>query len=146
MIYNVYILTKDGLCIHHRKYGSLEYDEELVTGFLGAISSFGRDISGGEIDLIVLGDKQFSSISSKNLIFAAYSDNGDKVKKVLSKIKEEFIKKYGDMDNWSGDKCGVDGFDSILDEIVGNFGEKGHLNFAELGKLFDIFKKKPSSM
>lgn len=34
LIYNVYILTKDGLCVHHRKYSGQEYDEVLVTGFL----------------------------------------------------------------------------------------------------------------
>ena len=144
LIYNVYILTKDGLCIHHRKYGGSDYDEELVTGFLSTISSFGRNISGGEFDLIVMGNKQFVSISSENLIFAAYSDNGDKIKKQLSKIKEEFIKRFGDTDSWSGESCGVDGFDPVLDGIVGDSGEPGRLNFKEIGKFFDTFKKKPS--
>jgi hypothetical protein len=122
----------------------LDYDEELVTGFLSTISSFGRNISGGEFDRIVMGNKQFVSISSENLIFTALSDNGDKVKKLLTKIKEEFIKRYGDTDSWSEDTCGVDGFDPILDEIVGNSGEPGRLNFKEIGKFFDVFKKKPS--
>lgn len=105
----------------------------------------GKSISGEEFNTIVLGDKQFVSISSENLIFAAYSDSGDKVKKVLSKIKEEFIKNYGETNSWNEDSCGVDGFDTILDGIVGKSGETGRLNFTEIGKLFDVFKKKPSS-
>jgi hypothetical protein len=40
MIHNVYILRRDGLCVLHRKYGSLEVDENLVSGFLSAFSDF----------------------------------------------------------------------------------------------------------
>jgi hypothetical protein len=145
LIYNVYILTKDGLSIFHRKYGGLEYDDALVTGFLSAISSFGRDISGEEIDEIVLEDKQFISTYSENLIFVAYSDKGDKVKKILSKIKEQFIKNYGDIKGEDRKTSVFDDFSPILDEIVGNSGEPGHLHFPEIRKLFDIFKSKTSS-
>lgn len=145
MIYNVYILTKDGLSVFHRKYGGLEYDEVLVTGFLSAISSLGRDVSGEEVDEVVLGDKQFISISSENLIFIAYSDKGDKVKKKLFKIKEEFIKNYGDIKSRDKKMSVVNGFGPKLDEIVGSSGETGRLHLPEIRKFFDIFKSKTSS-
>lgn len=146
MIYNIYILTRDGLCILHRKYGGLEIDEALVTGFLSAISSFSRDISGEEFDMIVLGDKQFVSIPSENLIFVAYSDNGDKTKNILFKIKDEFINSYSQMDSWDGDKSVVKDFVPVLDEIVGNSGDTGLLDFTEVRKFFDTVKKKTSSI
>ncbi|MFB0560058.1 MAG: hypothetical protein ACETWM_02315 [Candidatus Lokiarchaeia archaeon] len=146
MIYNIYILTRDGLCVLHRMYGGLEYDEALVTGFLSAISSFSRDISGEEFDLIVLGDKQFVSIPSENLIFVAYSDNGDKVKNILFKIKEEFTNNYGQIDSWEGDIGVVRDFVPVLDEIVGNSGETGILDFTEVRKFFDNIKKKTSTI
>jgi len=146
LIYNVYILTRNGLCVLHRKYGGLEYDEALITGFLSAISSFSRDISGEEFDMIVLGDKQFVAIPSENLIFVAYSDNGDKIRDVLLKIKEEFIERYGQLDDWVGDESVASDFIPVLDEIVGNSGETGLLDFSEVRKFFDNVKKKISSI
>ncbi len=146
LIYNIYILTRDGLCVLHRKYGGLEYDEALVTGFLSAISSFSRDISGEEFDLIVLGDKQFVSIPSENLIFVAYSDNGDKIKNTLLKIKEEFTDNYGHVDSWVGDTSAVRDFVPVLDGIVGNSGETGLLNFTEVRKFFDNIREKTNSI
>ncbi len=146
LIYNVYILTRNGLCVLHRKYGGLEYDEALITGFLSTISSFSRDISGEEFDMIVLGDKQFVAIPSENLIFVAYSDNGDKIRDVLLKIKEEFIERYGQLDDWVGDESVASDFIPVLDEIVGNSGETGLLDFSEVRKFFDNVKKKISSI
>lgn len=146
MIYNIYILTKDGLCVLHRKYGGPDYDEALVTGFLSAISSFSRDISGEEFDMIVLGDKQFVSIPSGNLIFVAYSDNGDKIRNILLKIKEQFINNYGRIESWGGDVKEVREFVPVLDDLVGNSGEPGFLDFKEVRKFFDDIKERTSSI
>ncbi|MEX2725071.1 MAG: hypothetical protein Q6366_002225 [Candidatus Freyarchaeota archaeon] len=142
MIYDLYILTKEGLCVLHRKYGSLNYDETLITGFLSAISSFSRDISGEELELIVMGDKQFVSIPSENMFFVAYSDKGDKLKSTLLRIREEFIKKYGNIGAPTIDKSDINEFITILDKIVGKSGEPGLLDLSDVKKLFDDVKKK----
>nr|MDO8077225.1 hypothetical protein [Candidatus Freyarchaeota archaeon] len=125
MIHNIYILRRDGLCILHRKYGSLEADEDLVSGFLSALTSFGKNISGKEVESVILGDKKFVSIPSEHLIFVSYCDTTDEVKDVLTEIKDAFISSFGSLLWWNGDRDTFKEFLPKLDEIVGERGKEG---------------------
>ncbi|WXG40198.1 MAG: hypothetical protein WED07_05145 [Candidatus Freyarchaeum deiterrae] len=125
MIHNIYILQREGLCVLHRKYGSLEADEDLVSGFLSAMTSFGKNISGKEVESVIFGDKKFVSIPSEHLIFVSYCDTGDEVKNVLSNVRDNFIKSYGNLQGWDGERGAFESFLTKLDEIVGSRGKEG---------------------
>ncbi len=124
MIHNFYILKKSGECIIHRKYGSLETDENLVSGFLSAMFSFGRNISGRNIESVLLDDKKFVYVCNEEVIFAAYTDRDDMIKDKLEDLCEEFIKAYGALENWDGDRDRFVEFYPKLDTIFGALGKE----------------------
>jgi hypothetical protein len=124
MIHNFYLLKKSGECIIHRKYGSLETDENLVTGFLSAIFSFGRNISGCNIESVLMDDKKFIYVINGDAIFAAYTDRDDVVKDKLEELSQEFTKNYGNLENWDGDRDKFVEFLPRLDDVFGVTGKK----------------------
>jgi hypothetical protein len=141
MIHNIYILQRDGLCVLHRKYGSLEADEDLVSGFLSALSSFGKNISGKEVESVIFDDKKFVSITSENLIFVSYCDTKDEVRNMLANIREDFIKSYGSLQGWNGERGCFEGFLGKLDEIVGLKGKEGLFNLSSTEEILNNLKQ-----
>nr|MDO8079955.1 hypothetical protein [Candidatus Freyarchaeota archaeon] len=141
MIHNIYILQRDGMCVLHRKYGSLEADEDLVSGFLSALTSFGKTISGKDVESVILGDKKFVSIPSEHLIFVSYCDKEDEVRNMLANIREDFINSYGSLQGWNGERSGFEGFLVKLDKIVGSKGNEGIFNFSETEEILNNLKE-----
>lgn len=141
MIHNIYILRRDGLCVLHRKYGSLETDEDLVSGFLSALSDFGKNISGKELESVIFSDKKFVSIPSEHLIFVSYSDTEDDVRDVLTGIKDAFIDSYGSILWWAGDRDTFQEFLPKLDEIVGTKGKEGKFDLDEAEEILNKLKE-----
>ncbi|MEM2957522.1 MAG: hypothetical protein QXS27_02640 [Candidatus Jordarchaeaceae archaeon] len=141
MIHNVYILRRDGLCVLHRKYGSLEVDENLVSGFLSAFSDFGKSISGKDLESIVFGDKKFVSLPSENLIIVSYCDAEDNVVNVLKDIRDAFTQSYGSLQWWNGEQGAFQEFLPKLDEIVGRKGEEELDHRNETEQIFNELKK-----
>ena len=43
-LYDLYIINRDGLCLLHQKFGTIEVDSDLVSGFFSAIQQFMQDI------------------------------------------------------------------------------------------------------
>ncbi|HUY00464.1 MAG TPA: 4-vinyl reductase [Candidatus Deferrimicrobium sp.] len=43
-LYDLYVINRDGLCLLHQKFGSIEVDSDLVGGFFSAIQQFMRDV------------------------------------------------------------------------------------------------------
>lgn len=120
MIHNVYVMRRSGECLISRKYGSLEADEDLVTGFLSAILNFGEQIDGERVESIIMGSKKFVYTAIGDLIFIAYADKDDSVKEDLERLGHTFTEKYGDiLKNWKGDKNIFNEFTSTMDEILG---------------------------
>lgn len=141
MIHNIYILRRDGLCVLHRKYGSLDTDEDLVSGFLSALSDFGKNISGKELESVIFSDKKFVSIPSEHLIFVSYSDTEDDVRDVLTEIKDAFIDSYGTILWWTGDRDTFQEFLPKLDEIVGTRGKEGKFDLNEAEEILNKLKE-----
>ncbi len=128
MIHNFYLLKKSGECVIHRKYGSLETDENLVSGFLSAMFSFGRNISGRNIESVLLDDKKFVYVCSDEIIFAAYTDRDDLIKDKLEDLHEEFIKQYGKLQDWDGDRDKFVEFFPKLDAVFCALGKEASDN------------------
>ncbi|MEM2133673.1 MAG: hypothetical protein QW261_03470 [Candidatus Jordarchaeaceae archaeon] len=143
MIHNFYLLRRSGECIIHRKYGSLETDENLVSGFLSAMFSFGRNISGQSIESVLLDDKKFVYVCNDDIIFAAYTDRQDEIKSKLESISQEFTKNYGKLENWDGNRDRFTDFLPVLDKVFGVSGEEASDDF--LNEIIENIKtgKKP---
>ncbi|WXG40119.1 MAG: hypothetical protein WED07_04730 [Candidatus Freyarchaeum deiterrae] len=119
----------------HRKYGSLETDENLVTGFLSAMFSFGRNISGCNIESVLMDDKKFIYVINGDVILAAYTDRDDVVKEKLELLSNEFSTRYGNLENWDGDRDKFAEFLPKLDEVLGCTGEEASDDF--VGKMMN---------
>lgn len=141
MIHNIYILQRDGMCVLHRKYGSLEADEDLVSGFLSALTSFGKSISGKEVESVNFGDKKFVTVPSENLLFVSYCDKEDEVRNMLVNIKEHFINSYGSLQGWDGERSIFEGFLVKIDNLVGSKGKEGILNFKDTEDILNNLKE-----
>ncbi|MEM2144263.1 MAG: hypothetical protein QW279_02805 [Candidatus Jordarchaeaceae archaeon] len=141
MIHNIYILKRDGVCILHRKYGSLEADEDLVSGFLSALTSFGKTISGKEVESVNFGDKKFVTVPSEHLLFVSYCDKEDEVRSLLTKIRDHFINSYGPLQEWNGERSIFEDFLNKIDKIVGAEGKEGNFSFNETEELLNNLKE-----
>ena len=94
----MYILKVDGTCLIQRKYGSLEVDEALISGFITAINTFAEQIIQRQVDEIVMGDLKFIySRSSLDVIYAVCADSktsSEEIKEVFDQVDEKFIEMY----------------------------------------------------
>lgn len=124
MIHNFYLFRKSGECVIFRGYGESEMDENLVSGFLSAVFSFGSNISGRNIESVFLKDKKFVFLVINNLILGAYTDRDDSVKDKLEIVRDEFIRDYGNLEDWDGDRDRFVDFSSKLDQIFGSSGRE----------------------
>ena len=59
MIHNFYIVKKNGICVFHKKFGSLEEEPQSITGFLTAISMFSNAIIGEDIKILATNKFKF---------------------------------------------------------------------------------------
>jgi len=121
-IHNVWILLKSGICLFHKEYHSVKLDEDLVSGFLSAVSSFVTKLGEERVESIVMGKKKFVCISSENLIFSACLDKEDDEKQAIEKlweIKVSFLRKYlQKIKEWNGDVKAYEEFEEDLNKIV----------------------------
>ncbi len=99
MIHNVYILKTDGTALISKRYGSLEVDEALISGFITAINTFAEQIIQRQVDEIVMGDLKFiySRSHSLDVIYAVCADSetsSDEIKEIFDQVDEKFIEMY----------------------------------------------------
>ena len=47
MLHNIWIAKDTGECLYHKKYGSIDHDENLITSFLSAIEIFAQNVDNG---------------------------------------------------------------------------------------------------
>ncbi|MFX0005217.1 MAG: hypothetical protein ACFFAV_00680 [Candidatus Hermodarchaeota archaeon] len=95
-----------GTCIYFKSFGSEQIDPELISGFISAISSFGKDlVSQEELNEISYGDKMLLLSDGKHIRVALVL--GKKASLILRRNLMEFIhrfeKDYSDnLPNWRG--------------------------------------------
>ena len=54
MLHSLYLIKKTGECLFYRKYGKFYIDENLLAGFISAISTVAEGFSSQGIDAISL--------------------------------------------------------------------------------------------
>jgi len=123
----VYIIDQyTGICLIHRKYGSIEFNQDLVSGFLTALKDFSVEFSKGSGELKVIDMQVFYLllVFKEGVLCTAAADKNDDAKithKALSDIIDKFITGYGEtIKNWGGDVRLFRGFESVIDEMLQN--------------------------
>lgn len=126
-----------GICLIHRKYGSIEFNQDLVSGFLTALKDFSVEFSKGSGELKVIDMQIFYLllVFKEGVLITAAADKNDDAKithKALSDIIDRFISDFGNqLTNWSGDVRIFRDFEKIIDELL------------EIGKIAELKLKLP---
>lgn len=127
MLHNIYIIHQNtGICLIHRKYGSIEFNQDLVSGFLTALKDFSVEFSKGSGELKVIDMQVFylMLVFKEGILITAAADKNDDSKithKALNDIIDKFVGKFSDnLEGWSGDVRIFRGFEEVIDEILKN--------------------------
>ncbi|NVM35481.1 MAG: hypothetical protein HWN81_07785 [Candidatus Lokiarchaeota archaeon] len=145
MLHNVYLIHQHtGICLIHRKYGSIEFNQDLVSGFLTALKDFSVEFSKGSGELKVIDMQIFYLllVFKEGVLITAAADKNDDAKithRALTDIIDKFVSEFGDkLENWSGDVRIFRDFDQVIDEVLRN----GRLAEIQLKlPILKIFKK-----
>ena len=145
MLHNVYLIHQlTGICLIHRKYGSIEFNQDLVSGFLTALKDFSVEFSKGSGELKVIDMQVFylMLVFKEGVLITAAADKNDDSKithKALSDVIDKFVERFGDkLDDWSGDIRVFQGFDELIDETL----QKGKIAEIQLQiPILKIYKK-----
>lgn len=105
MLHNLWIAKDTGECLFHKKYGSIDQDENLITSFLSAIEIFAQNIDNG-CDFLQTSSYKFIYITGEQTVTVACVDCKDDesiIRKELVKIEKEFYGRYSqDLKQWNG--------------------------------------------
>ena len=145
LIHNLYLISNyTGICLIHRKYGSIEFNQDLVSGFLTALKDFSVEFSKGSGELKVIDMQVFYLllVFKGGILCTAAADKNDDAKityKCLSDVIDRFLEKYRNiMEDWSGDVRIFKEFEPIIDGILHN----GHIAEVPLRiPILKIFEK-----
>lgn len=125
ILHNVYLIHQyTGICLIHRKYGSIEFNQDLVSGFLTALKDFSVEFSKGSGELKVIDMQIFYLllVFKEGVLITAAADKNDDAKithKALTDIIDKFVTRFGEqLDGWSGDVRIFRDFEHIIDEIL----------------------------
>ena len=127
MILKIFIIGPGGvLCYSKNLIEEFDMDEMIISGFLSAISSFAKEIRGGEISALIF--KNFNFVYSYYIefdcIFVIVIDKDELEEDAQNKInlmKNEFISRYRlYLENWTGKTDVFEDFDEFVDTYIFN--------------------------
>ncbi|MHA1203000.1 MAG: hypothetical protein ACTSQ4_10835 [Candidatus Heimdallarchaeaceae archaeon] len=117
MLHNLWIAKDTGECLFHRKYGSIEQDENLITSFLSAIEIFAQNIDNG-CDFLQTSSYKFIYKTGEQTVTVACIDSEDDesiIRQELVKIEKEFYSRFSqNLKEWNGR---VEGFADLSDYV-----------------------------
>ncbi|MHA1264535.1 MAG: hypothetical protein ACTSRS_04790 [Candidatus Helarchaeota archaeon] len=119
------VLNKDsGIVMYSQAFGGFEFDEDLVSGFLTAISSFGVEVSKKETIMKAIQYQDFEIIveggkySRVALVLKGHMT--DLLHSKLSKFIKKFEEVYRDeLESWTGDVSALEDTDYLVYQIFG---------------------------
>lgn len=127
MLHNIWIAKDTGECLYHRKYGSIQQDENLITSFLSAIEIFAQNIDKGCNFLQTLSYK-FVYTTGLNTVTVACIDCDDDeniMREELNSIQQEFLKRYSkELEEWNGRVEHFGRMEGYIDEQLKKYSTK----------------------
>ncbi|MEX2723493.1 MAG: hypothetical protein Q6366_011230 [Candidatus Freyarchaeota archaeon] len=128
MIHGIYIIEAcSGICLVSRKYGDVEIDDGLISGFLTALQQFSSELSIRKDQPAILREVEMKSY---NIIYekrgettiVACVDRGDSEKvlrETLVKIADNFLERFSNyLKNWRGDTKPFKEFLPLIDKLT----------------------------
>ncbi|MHA1378134.1 MAG: hypothetical protein ACTSRG_07105 [Candidatus Helarchaeota archaeon] len=89
MIQNILIIKKTGLCIYEKRFGSISFDQDIVSGFFSAFFSFTKKLWNAYFQDIFLGKYHLLfEWLGEELILVAIFDKDDSIISVQLKLLE----------------------------------------------------------
>ncbi|MFX1356780.1 MAG: hypothetical protein ACFFA8_05790 [Promethearchaeota archaeon] len=125
MISKIFIIGPGGiLCYSKDFFSKVDKDDEIVSGYITAVSDFAREIKGGKIESLIF--KNFKLVYSYsiefNCIFVIVIDKDDLediARKNLELMKSEFINRYRPyLEKWTGLVNIFSDFDNYIEENI----------------------------
>ena len=138
LIHNVYLIkANSGLCLFSRKYGKIDFNEDLIAGFLTALKDFAAEVTGGEGIIKVLDMNAYNvclAFKEGMMISAAADKTDDRnlAMKAMSEVLGAFLDKY-DLENWDGNIKMFDEFAKEMDDLL------------QAGKIAEVEIERPKS-
>ncbi|MFB0561627.1 MAG: hypothetical protein ACETWM_10510 [Candidatus Lokiarchaeia archaeon] len=128
MVKAFYVLLKSGESLFYKVYGKNNVDESLLSGFLGAVYTFAREIGHGDIKTMEMGDAKFICEVSGNLIFVVVVEKDEDeqgIKNFLGFASKGFVIRFSDeLKRWRGDVTVFRPFSEDLDLLVEDYQAK----------------------
>jgi hypothetical protein len=105
MLHNIWIAKDTGECLYHKKYGSIDHDENLITSFLSAIEIFAQNVDEG-CDFLQTKNFKFIYATSNQIVTVVCTDckdEDDSIRNDLQRIQDEFLNRYSEeLKEWNG--------------------------------------------
>ncbi|OLS14715.1 MAG: hypothetical protein RBG13Loki_1659 [Promethearchaeota archaeon CR_4] len=125
LIHSVYVIHQaSGICIIYRRYGTIEFNEDLLSGFLIALKSFSQEVTGGQGTIKVL-DMQIYYIIlvfQEGILVAAAADKLDDrilAQNAVQQVLENFLDQFKEqIAKWHGDLGEFPNFSEKIDNIM----------------------------
>ncbi|MHA1229071.1 MAG: hypothetical protein ACTSRP_00270 [Candidatus Helarchaeota archaeon] len=124
MIESIIIINAGGVCIYNKNFSVSKTDEQLLSGFLIAVSNFSKEVmSEGQLQKIDTKEQKIVTYEDKELglsiaAIASSMDHDALLLKILKKILKEFDKRYHDVLDDPKITQYNKKFDSIAREII----------------------------
>jgi hypothetical protein len=96
LIHNVWIISDNGTCLFSKSYSGLEFPDTIFSGLLLGISNMCEEVSGRQLERLVLGDMAIHICSIPPIMVAIVSDNvGESVTLLVKQLGERFLETFG---------------------------------------------------
>ncbi|MFX0099729.1 MAG: hypothetical protein ACFFCS_09110 [Candidatus Hodarchaeota archaeon] len=120
------IHSNTGNCLIFRKYGDLEFNEDLIAGFLTALKDFSTEVTGGKGQMkeLKMGDYAILLVYTEGILCAGALGKRDDVNiayKALDGLLKDFTNKYSDiLPSWNGNLKVFKDYDKKIDKMLKN--------------------------
>jgi len=152
VIRNIWIVDRvSGRCLFERSYGKKVEESGLIPSFLSALTSLSdSEMEGDRISALETEGKRWVYRYSDPLIFVVTGAKGDPeshLKAQVSFLSDSFLKMFPQLkgetvheflENWSGATSDFDGFLSLADQLVEQWGKIGTVSKA--AKTLDVLE------
>lgn len=158
VVHNVWVFTKkSGTSLYHKKYGSVDVDESLFSGFLSSINTLAEsEFDQKGVESIKMGDYKFLYEHFCGVLFTVAADPEDpdeELKGLLVEARKQFFEQFA-LSPWekylkdlakSGQVEHFNAFQNTLDKVVNEYKlskDKEKTEKTELIELYNILINK----
>jgi hypothetical protein len=127
-LYDLYVIYRGGQTIFHKRFGTIEIDQDLITAFLTAIENFGKELLAGDEHLRVI-EKGRSKVllaygSDICCALVCGTENVEEVtrlREILDQILQDIQVQYASiLPTWRGNMRQLGGISDIVEKDLKN--------------------------